>query len=114
MASERQIAANRENAKRSTGPRTEAGKLRSSRNAFKHGLSSPGLGPFSGLSGARLSPDLTDIALSQLELSRVRRARTGLIASLLKAPNARLLKQLKGLSRYERAAHAKRKKAESP
>ena len=41
MASEKQIAANRANAKRSTGPKTAAGKLRSSRNAFRHGLSGP-------------------------------------------------------------------------
>lgn len=38
MASERQIAANRLNAQKSTGPKTEAGKRRSRRNAFKHGL----------------------------------------------------------------------------
>ncbi len=31
-----QIAANRENAKKSTGPRTEAGKARAKLNAFKH------------------------------------------------------------------------------
>ena len=39
MSSERQIAANRQNALKSTGPRTQAGKLRSARNAYKHGLS---------------------------------------------------------------------------
>jgi len=38
MASERQIAANRRNAARSTGPRTAGGKLRSRRNAYRHGL----------------------------------------------------------------------------
>ena len=38
VASEKQIAASRTNAKRSTGPRTAAGKLRSSRNAYRHGL----------------------------------------------------------------------------
>lgn len=38
MASERQIAANRQNAKHSTGPRTEYGKRRSRRNAVRHGL----------------------------------------------------------------------------
>ena len=32
------LAANRENAKRSTGPRTPAGKLRSASNSLKHGL----------------------------------------------------------------------------
>jgi hypothetical protein len=39
MTSEAKIAANRHNATRSTGPRTAAGKARSRRNAFLHGLS---------------------------------------------------------------------------
>jgi hypothetical protein len=39
MATEKQIAANRANAKRSTGPKTAAGKMKSSRNSYKHGLS---------------------------------------------------------------------------
>jgi len=38
MATEKQIAANRQNAKKSTGPRTEYGKRRSRRNAMRHGL----------------------------------------------------------------------------
>jgi hypothetical protein len=38
VASEKQAAANRRNALRSTGPRTVRGKLRSRRNAFQHGL----------------------------------------------------------------------------
>jgi hypothetical protein len=38
MTSERQIAANRRNARRSRGPRTPAGRRRISRNAFSHGL----------------------------------------------------------------------------
>ncbi len=36
--SEKRLAANRENAKKSTGPRTDEGKARSSRNAVKHGF----------------------------------------------------------------------------
>ena len=39
MASDRQTAANRLNAQKSTGPRTEEGKERVSRNPLKHGLS---------------------------------------------------------------------------
>ena len=38
MATQKQIAANRENAKKSTGPRTDAGKHRVSRNGLRHGL----------------------------------------------------------------------------
>ena len=38
MTTDKQIAANRQNAKNSTGPRTEHGKRRSRRNAVRHGL----------------------------------------------------------------------------
>ena len=38
MATVKQITANRANAKRSTGPRTEEGKARSRLNSWKHGL----------------------------------------------------------------------------
>jgi hypothetical protein len=38
MATNRQLEANRRNAKRSTGPKTEKGKAMSRRNALKHGL----------------------------------------------------------------------------
>ncbi len=40
MSSAAQINANRTNSESSTGPRTEAGKAKSSLNAFKHGLAS--------------------------------------------------------------------------
>jgi hypothetical protein len=39
MATERQIAANRLNARKSTGPRSSLDKKRTSRNAYQHGLS---------------------------------------------------------------------------
>ena len=38
LATQKQIAANRKNAKRSTGPKTAAGKARVSKNAIKHGV----------------------------------------------------------------------------
>ncbi|MCP5118165.1 MAG: hypothetical protein GY953_45710, partial [bacterium] len=39
MATTKQRNANRQNAKKSTGPRTHEGKRRVSQNALKHGLS---------------------------------------------------------------------------
>src|SRR5258706_6353308 len=38
MTSLRQIESNRRNAQRSTGPKTQSGKQRSSQNAVRHGL----------------------------------------------------------------------------
>jgi hypothetical protein len=38
MTTERQIAANRANAKRSSGPKSRAGKARAGQNAYRHGL----------------------------------------------------------------------------
>lgn len=38
MATDSQIEANRRNFRRSTGPRTDAGKARSSANATRHGI----------------------------------------------------------------------------
>jgi hypothetical protein len=62
MASDRQLIANRANAVKSKGPRSLAGKRRSSRNAMKHGLTAdhtllPGedAEEFRGLKGAMFS-----------------------------------------------------------
>ncbi len=41
MTTRRQLAANRANARRSTGPKTAAGKVRSAGNAWRHGLTTP-------------------------------------------------------------------------
>src|SRR6266481_198867 len=38
MATKKQRSANRRNAKASTGPKTAAGRVKSSRNSLKHGL----------------------------------------------------------------------------
>jgi hypothetical protein len=44
MATQKQIDANRRNARKSTGPRSASGKKRASYNAYRHGLSRPMLG----------------------------------------------------------------------
>ena len=91
MASERQIEANRRNAKRSTGPRTTGGKIRSSQNALRHGLScsvsdhGPGLERLAAILEKLLPIEASDLLSVKLELSRIRRAR----ARMLKAPCSR-------------------------
>ena len=45
MATDAQIEANQANALKSTGPRTMEGKMKSRRNALKHGLASEGVLP---------------------------------------------------------------------
>ncbi len=63
--SERQRAANQRNAQRSTGPTSDAGKARSSRNATTHGLTArlPEIGPEAEqASAARLAAYLDDFA----------------------------------------------------
>jgi hypothetical protein len=113
MASNRQIEANRGNAKQSTGPRTKAGKLRSSRNSLRHGLSRPistdtyvklRAMNHDGLGGS------LDLAETRLELARIRLARGALIAAFLKHPHVKLSKTLRGIDRYEREAFSKQKR----
>lgn len=66
--SERKLLANRANAQRSTGPRTEAGKAVSCRNALKHGILSrtidlPSATPGPDISSSLLSGSLESAAL---------------------------------------------------
>jgi hypothetical protein len=78
MASERQIAANRRNAQKSSGPRSAAGTKRASRNAYRRGLSK-------AMSGVVFTHAVEDLArrivrdgadASTLELARERNALT--------------------------------------
>jgi hypothetical protein len=92
MASEKQIAANRRNAERSTGPRSVSGKKRASKNALRHGLSKPLVGPSfiraaedlaRGIAGDNSDParlaQARVAAAAMLELDRVRRIEVALI-----------------------------------
>lgn len=94
----RRLAANRANARSSTGPRTDAGKRRSARNAQKHGLSVPAsLLPAMAAEieacAARLaSPGASgdareaarEAAAARLDLARVRATRATILAAIEK------------------------------
>jgi len=93
MASERQIAANRRNARRSTGPRSSGAKKRVAQNDYRHGLtvsitSSEGLAKQLDKLAREIAGDTEDpvllecaraIAQAELELARVRLAKVALI-----------------------------------
>jgi hypothetical protein len=126
LATEKQIAANRANARKSTGPKTLAGKLKSSRNAYRHGLScSLPLDPVTSakadvivhaLIGEEANEEkltlAVQFALAQLELQRIRSTRADLMANVdLSQLDLHGLQRLVALDRYERYAHTKRRRA---
>ena len=96
MATERQIAANRRNARRSTGPRSRAGKKRASRNSYRHGLSS-GVATsaefakhveslarkIAGRGADAVSLEVARaVARAEFDLAQIRRVRVALIARM--------------------------------
>src|SRR5215469_16284655 len=102
MASDRKIAANRCNSRRSCGPRTVAGKLTVSRNALRHGLAAATLRD-SGIAAEvdRLATAIGSenadaaqreqaliIAESELTLLRVRAVKTSIFEQMLVATGA--------------------------
>ncbi|HML11853.1 MAG TPA: hypothetical protein VK456_01020 [Xanthobacteraceae bacterium] len=134
MTSPDRIAANRRNARRSTGPRTAAGKRKVAGNAVRHGaLASLDADLAVGAEAARIAvflagPDASSglralvrpVAEAQADLLRVRRARATLI-NLAAATAGRgqegtnpivdSLGDLVRLDRYERSAMRRRHRA---
>jgi hypothetical protein len=135
MATDRQIAANRRNGSLGRGPKTSAGKARSSRNALKHGLSIP----VSRDKTLRRKIAVLARILAQSEAGNVfgqaraaaeaefelARARAVMEAVLTRAGNTaewnggpgqgtaliNVLPKLQRLERYERRAFSKRRRA---
>jgi hypothetical protein len=125
LASEKQMAANRRNAAKSTGPRTTGGKARSRMNAFRHGLSTPfaynrildgqnekGEGPQNVISHEQQEV-AAHLRLHRLQLERVKilsyeRAGSEGLAQLKFA-----LQQVAALERYEGRIFADRKRRAS-
>jgi hypothetical protein len=127
MATAKQIAANRANSRLSTGPKTEVGRLKSSRNALRHGLSGSLQMDGNALvkieAMARVLADEStneerrqaarELAESQLELSRIRGIRNELMMSLNSQHcSLQQLKRVAALDRYERWAVSKRRRAQ--
>jgi len=126
MASERQIAANRRNAKKSSGARSAGGKARSGRNALRHGLTiaSRTIPAFQqdvmalARSLSLVGDDFDDAALiaaeAEIDLLRIRKYRAVLIEEArgqAGLPSSTLVDRLNKLERYERRAFARRNKA---
>src|SRR5258706_8393033 len=129
MPSERQIAANRKNAKKSTGPRSKAGRQASRRNARRHGLAiaietDPAFQDEIEMLAQHLSQSQNvdeharEAARAEFDLLRIRKIRTSLFEKLSlvasDAPSgslAELNDKLAKLERYERRAFSKRKRA---
>jgi len=97
VATEKQIAANRRNARRSTGPRSGAGKERVSRNSYRHGLTG---GAASNAKRSehierlarKIAGNITDvirlqcaraIAQAEFDLAQVRRVKVALISRVM-------------------------------
>jgi hypothetical protein len=92
MTSERKVEANRRNARKSTGPRSNSGKKRAARNAFRHGLTKHISSAefdrkveklarqIGGDNGNKITGELArGAADAMLELARVRRVKVALI-----------------------------------
>jgi hypothetical protein len=118
MSSARKVASNRANARRSTGPRTPAGRARSSRNAVRHGLSisvvtDPELRAVVMALAGRLAEEGGPlhlgiiIAEATIEAWRVRQRRHEVISAALARPPGRTPEQLgKAIRLARRAATA--------
>jgi hypothetical protein len=135
MATAEQIAANRRNARCSTGPRTAAGKRKAAANSLTHGVTvslyadqatgevARRMATF--LAGSDASParlaGVMPIAEAEAELLRIRNARAALInLASANLPDdadretegvARSLTTLTRLDRYERRVMARRRRA---
>jgi hypothetical protein len=137
MISLQKLRANRENARRSTGPKSALGKARSSRNAHRHGLAVRAWSDHNHaakaealareIAGAGASAQILTLARhiveAQIELFRVQHVRHDLLTRALSSAalsgsaepttpiRSDLLSKMAAIDRYERRAMSHRKTA---
>jgi hypothetical protein len=123
MTSPRKLFTNRQNAQRSSGPRTPEGKARVAQNALRHGLSvlaqrDPACaGEIATLARAIVGDDApalrlaqaAQVAAAQIDVVRARRARLALYPETPDEPEA--IERLTATNRYERRATSRRNRA---
>jgi hypothetical protein len=125
MTSERQRCANQKNARRSTGPRTAAGKAKAAQNSLRHGLA------IDIRSDSALRKDIESLARqycedavesgrfayaitaaeAQFAITRVRQARVVFLEQAAVERPLESTAKLLQFDRYERRALSRRKKA---
>jgi hypothetical protein len=124
MTSLRKIYSNRRNARRSTGPKTAAGKARSARNGRRHGFSRPSWIDRSAclriealtrmILGERVDAEYrlyaNQAALAQVEIERVQQAKAEMLGKAFAVSDpAGPIGRAASLDRYERRARSRRK-----
>jgi hypothetical protein len=116
MTSDRQFAANRRNAHRSTGPRSDAGRKRSSRNSLRHSLTAAGTVNAERIKhierlARNIAGDSSDsvtleaaraIAQAEFELAQIRRVKVALASRVM------AFGEVKKASTWQFIAEAKR------
>jgi hypothetical protein len=125
MTSERQRCANQKNARRSTGPRTAAGKAKAAQNSLRHGLA------IDIRSDSVLRKDIESLAQqycedavepgrfadaiiaaeAQFAINRVRQVRVAFLEQAAVEHPLESAEKLPQFDRYERRALSRRKKA---
>jgi len=131
VISVRKLIANRRNASLSTGPRTVGGKLRSSHNAYRHGLATAiTYDASAAVNIDRLVRALTAssndygriekarvVAESHFDLARIRAAKAEILWRIGNFENAdnddliRVLNTIENVARYERRTRSKLRRA---
>jgi hypothetical protein len=130
MTSERKAISNRKSAQNSTGPRSELGRCRSSRNALRHGLAiAIGSDPSFSKDIEALAITLErgggqvvgefarQVAEAELDLLRIRKLKAAHFNNVFDklqpqlGDYSELSESLKQLERYERRAFSRRKHA---